>query len=53
MCYEQRWKPVLIMTVLSVIVSLCGVVLLTESLVFNFMPTLLTADLGPGLTPQM
>lgn len=46
MCYENRWKPVLILTILSTIVTVCGFVLMTESLVFNFVPSLMTADLG-------
>lgn len=43
MCYENRWKPVLILTTLSVVVLLCGLVLFIESLIFYFSPSIVNS----------
>ena len=46
MCFEDRKKPALIVTILSVIVILCGVVMTIESIVFATQDDALSADLG-------
>lgn len=46
MCYSHRWKPVAILTVLSLIVSMAAVCLIIESFVFNHQATILNSDMG-------
>lgn len=46
MCFEDRKKPALIVTILSVIVILCGFVMVVESVVFATQDDVLSADLG-------
>lgn len=50
MCYSERWKPILILKTLS-IVLLAGVLMIfIEMMIFRYKPSILTADLGKDLT---
>jgi hypothetical protein len=46
MCFADRKKPALIVTVLSVIVILCGIIMVVESIVFATQQDVYEADLG-------
>jgi hypothetical protein len=46
MCFKDRKKPALIITILSVFVVLCGVTMIVESIIFALQDDIMTADLG-------
>jgi hypothetical protein len=46
MCFADRKKPALIVTILSVIVILCGIVMVVESIIFATQDDVLSADMG-------
>lgn len=46
MCFKDRSKPANIVIALSIIVILCGIAMVTESIIFTMRGSILTADLG-------
>lgn len=46
MCFADRKKPALTVTILSVIVILCGIVMVVESIIFATQDDVLSADMG-------
>ena len=46
MCFPERKKPAIIVTVLSVIVILLGILMVIESAIYHTKGSILTADLG-------
>lgn len=46
MCFEDRKKPALIVTILSAIIILCGLIMVVESIIFAAQDDVLSADLG-------
>ncbi len=46
MCFKERKKPALIVTILSVLVVLCGITMIIETIIFAVSSNILDADLG-------
>jgi len=46
MCFKERKKPAVIVTVLSVIVILLGILMVIESGIYQTKGSILTTDLG-------
>lgn len=46
MCFHNRKTPACIVTIMSIIMALGGVVLFIESIVFQTKASLVTTDLG-------
>jgi hypothetical protein len=46
MCFKERKKPAMIVTILSVIVILLGILMVIESAIYFTAGSILTTDLG-------
>jgi hypothetical protein len=52
MCWGEKKVPVLILTILSSLMIVCGVIMVIECIVYQTSQSVLTADLG-SLTTQI
>jgi hypothetical protein len=46
MCFKQRRVPAIIVSILSILVAILGLIMLIESIVYQTKPSILTAELG-------